>query len=205
MGHPLTHPLTDQHLADLALARSASQGEIRARRELATRLLRRVQTSVRYLVGGHDGDADDLVQSAMLEILKHLDTFEGRASLDTWADRITVRTTLRALKRRQSRWQRLTSWAQSTSRSEPQDPCADARVGELRRRLALAMGRLPLEQRVVVMLRWVYEYSMPDIAHVTDAPLDTVRYRFKVGRAKLRSHAKKDPLLRAWADAGGLS
>ena len=82
---------------DLALTRAAAQGNDAARRILARRLLERTRATIRYLVG--DGpDAPDLVQSCMLEILRSTHTYRGEAKLETWADRVAVRTALRLLR-----------------------------------------------------------------------------------------------------------
>ena len=95
----------DDNDGDLLLARAAAEGQAMARRRLAERMLPRVRNMVHYLVF-EDPDADDLVQLSLVEILQSIRTFGGRSTLETWADRITVRTCMRALKRRQRERQR---------------------------------------------------------------------------------------------------
>ena len=94
----------DKRSDDLALARAAGRGEAQACRELAERLLRRVRLTVTYLAAG-DRDADDLMQVSLIEILRVAGTYRGESSLERWADRIAVRTALRALKQRRRREQ----------------------------------------------------------------------------------------------------
>jgi RNA polymerase sigma-70 factor (ECF subfamily) len=51
-------------------------------------------------------DVEDFVQDALLKILDHLDTFEGRSRFLTWAQKIAVREGLSELRRQ--RWENIT-------------------------------------------------------------------------------------------------
>ena len=44
-------------------------------------------------------DFEDYAQASMIEILQSVGSFRGDASLEKWAERITVRTTMRLLRR----------------------------------------------------------------------------------------------------------
>jgi RNA polymerase sigma-70 factor (ECF subfamily) len=46
--------------------------------------------------------AEDVVQEALLRVLDHLDTFEGRSQFTTWANKIAVRLAISELRRQ--RW-----------------------------------------------------------------------------------------------------
>jgi RNA polymerase sigma-70 factor (ECF subfamily) len=172
---------------------------VRDPRLLAERLLDRVRTTVHYLVAA-DPDADDLVQLAMVEILRAAAGFRGESRLETWADRITVRTTMRRLGQRRRRQARLVREgarpADLATPVEEQEQALSRRL--LRRRLALVLGRLPAERRVAVVLRHVHGYSVQEIAALTDAPVNTVRDRLRKGVKRLRGLVRTDPLLRDW-------
>ena len=78
-----------QRDSDRALALAAAAHDAAARRRVVERLLDRVRTTVYYLAPAHP-DADDMVQMALVEVLRGLGGFRGDARLETWADRINV-------------------------------------------------------------------------------------------------------------------
>ncbi len=192
---------------DLALASAAGCDE-RASRAVVERLLDRVRATVHYLVAG-SSDADDLVQLSLVEILRSIDSFQGRSRLETWADRVTVRTVMRELKRRQRQERPLVR--DSGAGLAPEDRAQEvlrqdgaqereALRGQLRRRLALKLQRLSPPRRAVVVLRYVHGYSIREISRITDAPPNTVRDRLQVGKRLLRGFILRDPVLRDWAE-----
>ena len=163
---------------------------------MVERLLPRVRTLVHYLAAG-DRDADDLVQLSLVQLLRSAGAFRGDSRLEAWADRITIRTSLRYLKRRRWREQRVCL--------EPHDEPAGAagqlsaaERQQLRPHLLGLLQRLAPEQRVTVVLRLMHQYSLEEIAAVTGAPVNTVRDRLQVGRRKLRRLLVRDPVLRDW-------
>lgn len=192
---------------DLALTRAAGQGDVRARQQLADRLFDRVRATVSYLAGG-DPDKDDLVQLSLIEILRSAGNFRAEGHLEGWSDRITVRTSLRALKTRRRRdeilhaaddaeaaLERLPNDASSTTAPELE---VEAQRRQLHRGLALLLGRLDPQRRAAVILRWVHGYSVEEVAELTDARVNTVRGRLRRGKRQLRKLILTDPTLRGW-------
>ena len=86
----------DRRARDAELVRAASSGNEQARRDLADRVLDRIRTSVRYLCVHHPEEAD-FVQLCLVEVLRSVHSFRGDSRLETWVDRISLRTTLRHL------------------------------------------------------------------------------------------------------------
>jgi RNA polymerase sigma-70 factor (ECF subfamily) len=186
----------ERHAEDLDLARRALAGEAAARLRLAGRLLDRVRATCFYLVGGEE--RDDLVQESLAEILASLGSFGGRSRLETWADRIALRTILRLRTRRGDE--------RRAGRSDPDHlaapgPSAEsaARETEVRRHLARALGKLSPPRQEALVLFAVHRYTAEEIAGITGAPVETVRDRIKVARQKLRDLAQRDPVLREWS------
>ena len=185
---------------DLALTSAAGRAEPRALRAVAERLLDRVRATVHYLVAGH-ADAEDLVQLSLVEILRSIDSFRGRSRLETWADRITVRTSMRELRRQRQQDQR--DQAEAKIDLSPRQDASQEREalrGQLRLRLATKLARLSPERRAVVVLRFVHGYSIREIAEITETPANTARDRLQVGKRLLRGFILKDPVLRDWAE-----
>ncbi len=187
------------HSLDRELARRAGDGEEAARRELAWRLLPRVRTTVHYLAAG-DRDADDLVQQALVEVLRVVGTFRGDASLEYWADRVVVRTALRRIKQRR--------WRETIVQLDSEEPGAADAVQErsyerreLRRRLAIHLEKLSMDRRTAVVLHWVHGYTISEIADLTGAKVNTIRGRLRDAKRQLRKQLLKDPVLREWAES----
>jgi len=202
--------LPDRVESDLELARAAGRQDPGARRLLAERLFTRVRTTVYYLAP-RDRDADDLVQRSLVEILSSVKGFRGESRLETWADRITVRTCMRALKKRQRRDQSVSLVGDVLTVQEQEGgPVAHARPRnpqeqtlsrrQLRQRLSLKLQKLTAARRMAMILRWVFGYSLKEIAELTDAPVNTVRDRLQVGKRQLRAMILKDSILRDWAE-----
>lgn len=181
----------------VALAQAAGEGDARANRELAERLLDRVRATVCYLAAG-DRDADDLVQLALVAILRSARTFRGECSLERWGDRIAVRTALREIKRR--RWrERIVGLEGEVVREGQVSPDHDIQRRLLRERLALLLGQLSPDRRLAVTLHWMHGYSVQEIADIAGAPVNTIRDRLRTGKKQLKRHLNKDPALRDWA------
>jgi len=195
---------------DLALARAAGQGDVRARQQLADRLFDRVRATVSYLAGG-DPDKDDLVQLSLIEILRSAGSFRAEGHLEGWSDRITIRTSLRALKTRRRRDEVLHAVDDAEVALErlPAEPLDSAGAGgseleqeaqrrQLHGRLAVHLSRLDPERRAAVLLRWVHGHSVEEVAEITEARVNTVRGRLRRGKRQLRKLILSDPMLCGW-------
>jgi DNA-directed RNA polymerase specialized sigma24 family protein len=49
-----------------------------------------VEKTVRRLLGRSDGDFDDMVQVAMIELIRSLGRFRGECSVDTWTSTLSA-------------------------------------------------------------------------------------------------------------------
>jgi RNA polymerase sigma-70 factor (ECF subfamily) len=157
---------------------------------MAERLIDRVRTTVSYLAPNHP-DADDLVQRALIEILRSAGSFRGESALETWADRIASRTAMRLLKQRARHAEVVTLVAEP----EPEEFLSgedEAAKAGLRTRLAGLLSRLSPERRAAVVLHYVHGYSVQEISEITETPANTVRDRLRVGKALLRKYLLKD-------------
>lgn len=184
---------------DAGLAAAAGRREPAAQRELVERVLDQTRRVVGYVVGGR-GDADDVVQIALIQILGAAAAFRGDCTLEFWATRIAVRTAIRELRRRRRRETASELVDGNPGTAAPADEEAQARG--VRARLAAALGKLTPERRVAVVLHHVEGYGIPEIATMTEAPINTVRDRLRTGRRQLRRRILADPALRGWLETG---
>lgn len=184
---------------DFELTQAAASGDRTARRMMAERLLDRVRTTVRY-ISADDRDQDDWVQIAMIEILRSARTFQASGSLESWADRIAVRSAMRHLKRRRKK--ETVVELDADPRYEPEiNPSEGHTRMAIRRQVARLLGTLSGDRRTCVVLRLVYGYSIDEIAEMTAAPRNTVRDRLKRGRKQLKEKVRRDALLKEWVNS----
>jgi RNA polymerase sigma-70 factor (ECF subfamily) len=126
---------------------------------------------------------DDALQDASIKAYQSLRGFRGDSEVGTWLYRITYTTCLDYL-RRERRFQLLTSEGPpaDTARDDD-DPCEIVtRWAELED----ALDRLPVEQRVLVVLVHQYGYDYRTAAEVVGIPEGTVSSRLAAARTRLR-------------------
>lgn len=172
------------HILDLVAQRR--QGDDDSLRQILTALVPRVRNLVRYLVRG-DRWVDDIAQEALLEILRALDGYRGEGSFEGWVHRIVTRVTFAELRARRA--EDVPRDADNESSPGLWVVGQDDRPDEYleRRRMVDALDRLPDEQRYVLVMHHAVQMSAPEIAEALGVPLETVRSRLRLGKAKLRA------------------
>ena len=149
-------------------------------------LLPRLRRFAYGLTGSID-DGDDLVQTTCERAIRHIDTWQPGTRLDSWMYRIARNTYFNALRAKRIRADHLQSV----------DPNAANRVdgaGDMEARLTFAavrdfIGRLPEEQRSIVLLVCVEGLSYKEVADILNLPIGTVTSRLARARIALKSFA----------------
>ena len=169
-------PLTRLDLAAVAAGQRAATADfVRA-------LLPRVRNLVRYLLSG-DQDVDDVAQEALVAVLRGFGSYRGTGRLEAWVDRVVVRETFGWLRRRRSETRRIAPEVDVTVTEDPRR-LTDEYLQ--RRQVAGLLDALPADQRHVLVLHYVLGMSVPEISQAVEAPVETVRSRLRLGRARLR-------------------
>lgn len=165
-----------QATADLALMRGVVDRDHRSRQDLMRRLLPRAQRLCQALLR-NGADAKDASQSALLQVLRSAHTYRGECSIEHWSDRIVTRTALRWVA------------AERRSRQEQLADDTNAEHGASQPRVLLreCLNRLPEPQRTTLLLRAGFEYSIEEIANLTDVSPNTVKDRLTRARQTLRA------------------
>lgn len=180
---------------EVRLAKEAAEGDPRAQRTVVHMLLAKNRSIISYMVNNGPW-AEDLTQSVMVKILSALKDYRGESSLEFWATRIAIRTTLKAIhtKKRRQQLRRLLP--------EPQSPFIDthaaASAGELRCYINHLVSKLSDKQQVALRLRYVHEYNIKEISEITNVSENTVRDRLRVGKKRLKSLLDKNPATKGW-------
>ncbi len=124
-----------------------------------------------YLVVHDAAAAEDIAQEAFLAAVRSLDRFDRRRPFGPWLHRIVVN---RAIDWARVRTLRAEIELADVPAPDPEPP------GELPT-LVRALVRLPPEQRAVIVLRHLLEYTPGEIAEVLDLPRGTVNSRLRRG------------------------
>jgi RNA polymerase sigma-70 factor (ECF subfamily) len=126
---------------------------------------------------------DDALQDASIKAYQALRGFRGDSEVGTWLYRITYTTCLDYL-RRERRFLLLTGEdALADAACADDDPCdVVTRWAELED----ALDRLPVEQRVLIVLVHQYGYDYRTAAEVVGVPEGTVSSRLAAARSRLR-------------------
>src|SRR3954453_18246056 len=130
-----------------------------------------------YLVVHDAAGAEDIAQEAFLAAVRALDRFDRRRPFGPWLHRIVVN---RAID-----WARARSLRAEVAADESfvADPDPPAELPELVR----ALAELPPDQRAVIVLRYLLEYTPGEIAELLDLPRGTVNSRLRRGLDALKS------------------
>ena len=130
---------------------------------------------VAYRILGRRADADDVAQDAFVAAFTCLRDFKGTASFRTWLTRIAINKALNALRRPGAR---AGSWTEAHAATDDHGVAAE---------LLDAVGRLSLERRTVIVLRYWLGCSVTEIAETLELPLGTVNSRLARGLRDLRT------------------
>ena len=124
----------------------------------------------------HDGAAaEDIAQEAFLSALRALSHFDRRLPFAPWLHRIVVNRAIDWSRARALRREVPEGVAVPTER--PQDRADDTHSSDLDQ----AVGSLPPEQRAVVVMRYLLEYTPGEIAKMLELPRGTVNSRLRRG------------------------
>lgn len=179
---PVEALVTTEGQADVELMAAAAANDPAAQRAVVERLARRVR-KVTGLLCRVAADADDAAQMALIEILKSAGTFRIATSLERWAERITIRTTLRAARRERSRKNLLDRWLPAGVLPWGGPP-AQSSSDEVS--LDALLQRLSQERFQAFVLHHALEYTVEEIAELTGSPVGTVKDRLVSARKLLR-------------------
>jgi RNA polymerase sigma-70 factor, ECF subfamily len=137
------------------------------------------------------GDADDVVQEAVLRAFRSFDTLRG-SDAKAWLLSIVRNCHLTAAKQQQRRGfvplpeENDEADGHAMVATTP-DPESDSILADQKRVLERVMAALPEEHRSVLMLREIEEMSYAQIAAVTQMPIGTVMSRLARSRAALKA------------------
>ncbi|HEV8579857.1 MAG TPA: sigma-70 family RNA polymerase sigma factor [Thermoanaerobaculia bacterium] len=127
-------------------------------------------------------DGEDVVQEALFQAYRKLDTFEDDRPLAPWLFRIAHNRCIDLLRRREVREEAETeATAFDSTAVAPVEPPGRA-LGRAVEHLVLA---LPPKERACVLLKDVFDYSLEEIAELVGSTVGGVKAALNRGRSKL--------------------
>ena len=144
-----------------------------------------------YRVIGREDDARDVCQETFLRAFRALSGFRGQSKFSSWLYRIALNL-CRDWIRRQRRAPLVpvpdgVDLLDLAAKQAPAEPIEDVVTRhDLGRRVAVAMARLPEDQRTAIILKEYHGLTFQEIADVLGCPLSTVKTLLYQGLAVLR-------------------
>lgn len=148
-------------------------------------------------ISGDSEAAADLLQDVFLRLHRFAGRIDPERPLEPWLYRMTANLAYTWVKRRH-RWfspiEEIAEWlASNKKRDAPQQV---AEIDEELRKVQQAIAALPLTQRVVVVLYYINDLSLQEIAEILDVPEGTIKSRLHYGRKAVKKHLSlQDDLL----------
>jgi RNA polymerase sigma-70 factor (ECF subfamily) len=130
--------------------------------------------------------AEDVAQEAFLRAYRSLDRFETGRPFGPWISRIAANLAINERRSPRAREDELdeTQAEATSSQRSPLEGLLEQEAGSV---LEEALGRLPVEQRAVFVLRVFEELSYQEIADALEISAGTVMSRLSRAREKLRA------------------
>ena len=173
---------------DGKLISQLQQGDLEALGGLFDRHQRMVYRTALAITGEQEAAAD-LLQDVFLRLHRFVHRVDTSRPLEPWLYRVTVNQACTWVKRR--RWMRpieeIGDWLVGDNSISP---ATQVEMKEIWRQVERALARLPLLHRTVIVLYYINELSVTEIAEILEIPTGTVKSRLHYGRQALRAELK---------------
>jgi RNA polymerase sigma-70 factor, ECF subfamily len=163
----------------------AQNGETAALDTLIRRFQNMVVGLAASLLGGLPG-AEDVAQEAFVEALRRLPDLQHPAAFPSLLQALVRKHADRMTRRRQFRAVTLEEGIGATFSAAFGDPAKELAVSEMREVVRQAVRDLPEPERAVVLLFYVGDQSLKEIAETLTVPVSTVKGRLHAARTRLK-------------------
>jgi RNA polymerase sigma-70 factor (ECF subfamily) len=175
--------------SERSLVRAAQRGSDQALEELfRTHWPRALRAA--YLVSHDAAAAEDIAQEAFLSAVRALDRFDRRRPFGPWLHRIVVN---RAIDHARSRAIRREVGAELVPEAAGAQEAAPVSGAVYSDETMAALAALAPEQRALIVMRHLLEYTPGEIARVLDLPRGTVNSRLRRGLDELAERLEERP------------
>lgn len=130
--------------------------------------------------------AEDIAQDCFLKLHQYAHRIDTSLPLAPWLYRVTVNLSYTWISRRQKRRISLETLVDQLMSPAWHAPDHVAEQGETVQQVRQAIGELPFNQRVVIVLHYLSGSSLEEIAEILDCPVGTIKSRLYYARENLR-------------------
>ncbi len=127
-------------------------------------------------MSGSRDDAMDLMQDVFLSLFRNLAGWRGESSFKNWLMKIAHHRCIEHFRRRRE-FADEHDFEQQESELDWHNPEAVYQGQQRTQKLVAAMQELPLEQRIVVELKFFQHLKLQEMSQQLDVPLNTVKSR----------------------------
>lgn len=175
--------MTDQ--GDLQLILQLRQGDLEALGGLYDRHRQLVYRTALAITGDTEASAD-LLHDTFLRLYRFGHRIDPTRPIEPWLYRMAANMAYTWVKRRGRWYQALREMADRLSREYPTSPAQQVEKNEAWMEIRGALQAISPEKRVVVVLYYLNDLPISEIAEILDLPLGTVKSRLHYGRQALK-------------------
>ena len=132
--------------------------------------------------------AKDITQETWSIVLAKVHFLRDNHQFGSWVMTIASRKAIDGLKRQQKQRKLANDWSYEQRDTTTSDVGGKAKK---LRRIQAIMDQLPIDQRLVLKLFYLEEYSLKEISKITGATVSTVKTRLFRAREKIKEELKK--------------
>jgi len=171
-------------VGEAELIRRAQSGD----RDALIELLRSVENTVyrsAFYILGNEQDALDASQEALIRIYRKIDTFQEKAKFSTWVQRIVSNICMDKFRAQKELVSIDEHELVLPDKNNVEDAILQTGLAEDVQR---AIAKLPEQYRIVVVMRYLQEFSYQEIADTLEVPLNTVKSYLFRARQQLQEY-----------------
>ncbi|MBB4825225.1 RNA polymerase sigma-70 factor (ECF subfamily) [Sporosarcina luteola] len=135
-------------------------------------------------------DAQDLVQDAFIKVYRNLHKYDGSGPFSGWLYRVAINHCMDEF--RKKRYSTVQVQMDEEKIVNPTHPEIVFLKKEKSRQLERLISTLPVDERLIILLRYVNEISYEEIAELMGVPLSTVRNKLHRAKKKMRETVKRE-------------
>lgn len=146
-----------------------------------------------YRMLGNPQEAEDVAQEAFLRAFSHLSSYNANHKFSTWIYRIATNLCIDRMRKKKADYS-LDAEVEGLEDSDLYSriaapgltPEEEAVRTETQEEIQRAIEALPENYRAAVVLKYLHDMSLQEIADILDVPVSTVKTRIHRGREALR-------------------
>src|SRR5438876_5321522 len=182
---PLLTPPSAVTQDDTALVHRTQQGDMAAFEALFHKYQSAIYRTA-MAITRDAGAAEEVLQDCFYKTYLNIIKITGEGSLSPWLHRVAVNLSCNALKKRRVWLEPIEDVAEHFFADQHHSPENVAERTELQGTMRDVINSLSLKHRIVVILHYLQDFSLPEIAYILDLPVGTIKSRLHHARHELR-------------------